>query len=120
MHLLPLNIYVILYDYRVYVLVFHFCGFRVYFPPICYYFFYNSFYYFFFPYLSSLQLQTTQNPPKIRSFQNSQFPFTKAFEYEILVFPSKIPKTIGEREYEFFKNLNFPQKPRGIPKHSRF
>ena len=73
-----------------------------------------------FPYLSSLQLQTTQNPPKIRNFQNFQFPFTKAFEYKILFFPSKIPKTLGEREYTFFKNPIFPQKPPGIPKHSRF
>ena len=75
---------------------------------------------FFLPYLSSLQLQTNETPPKIRNFQNFKFPFTKTFEYEILFFPSKIPKTTGEREYNFFKNPIFPQKPPGIPKHSRF
>ena len=81
---------------------------------------YFFFFFFPFPYLSSLQLQTTENPLKIWNFQNFQFPFTKAFEYEILFFPSKIPKTQGEREYNFSKNLIFPQKSPGIPKHSRF
>ena len=71
-------------------------------------------------FLSSLQLQTNGNSLKIRDFQNFQFSFTKVFEYEILFFPSKIPKPLGERKYNFFKNPIFPQKPRGIPKHSRF
>ena len=61
-----------------------------------------------FLHLSSLQLQTNYNPPKMRNFQNFQFPFTKTFEYEILFFPSKIPKPLGEREYDFSKNPIFP------------
>ena len=49
-----------------------------------------------------------QIPGKSRNPHNFQFPFTKAFEYEILFFPSKIPKPLGEREYAFFKNPIFP------------
>ena len=77
--------------------------------------------YFFFklPVLAAAP-DIPQIPQKSRNPQNFQFSFTKAFEYEILVFSSKIPKTPGEREYAFFKNPIFPQKPRGIPKHSRF
>ena len=61
-----------------------------------------------------------QIPRKSRNPQNFQVSFTKTFEYEIPFFLFKFPKTPGESEYDFFKNPIFPQKPRGIPKHSRF
>ena len=81
-------------------------------------------YFFYYFFLKSPVLAAApdkhQIPQKSRNPQNFQFPFTKAFEYKILFFPSEILKTTGEREYKFFKNPIFPQKLPGIPKHSRF
>ena len=86
-------------------------------PPFLYSL--HSLFSFKFPVLAAAP-DKHQIPQKSRNPQNFQFPFTKAFEYKILFFPSEILKTTGEREYKFFKNPIFPQKLPGIPKHSRF
>ena len=99
---------------------------RIFYADSCQLLYLSFFYIIFFTSYSfkSLVLAAApdkpQTSPKIRNPQNFQFSFTKTFEYEILFFPSKILKPLGEREYDFFKNPIFPQKPRGIPKHSRF
>ena len=86
-------------------------------PPFLYSL--HSLFSFKFPVLAAAP-DKHQIPQKSRNPQNFQFPFTKAFEYKVHFFPSKIPKPLGESKYDFFKNPIFPQKPPGIPKHSLF